>query len=108
MDAAEDQETDSPEARRGDVVYRHRRSTRLWHWLNALTVFVMLMSGLMIFNAHPRLYWGQFGANADPAWLEIGSTGDRGFLRVGPARIPTTGILGRWTDSNGAVQRRAF
>ena len=55
-------------------VKRHRLSTRIWHWINALTVFVMLMSGLMIFNAHPRLYWGEYGANADRAWLEIGST----------------------------------
>ena len=60
------------------LVKRHRLSTRLWHWLNALTVFVMIMSGLMIFNAHPRLYWGRkYGANADDhAWLEIGSTAD--------------------------------
>ncbi len=54
-------------------VFRHRLSTRLWHWLNALTVFVMLMSGLMIFNAHPRLYWGEYGSNLDSAWLQIGS-----------------------------------
>jgi len=53
------------------VVRRHRLSTRLWHWLSAVTVIVMLMSGMMIFNAHPRLYWGQFGANLDPAWLEL-------------------------------------
>jgi thiosulfate reductase cytochrome b subunit len=39
--------------------------------MNALTVFVMLMSGLMISNAHPRLYWGEFGANFDAAWLEL-------------------------------------
>ena len=31
----------------------------------------MLMSGLMIFNAHPRLYWGQFGANFDHPWLHF-------------------------------------
>ena len=57
----------------GDLVRRHRLSTRLWHWLNALAVIVLLMSGLMIFNAHPRLYWGEFGANPDAAWLEIGT-----------------------------------
>ena len=58
------------------LVYRHALPTRLWHWLNAITVFVMLMSGLMIFNAHPRLYWGQYGANLDQAWLEIGHVRD--------------------------------
>lgn len=52
-------------------VKRHRLSTRLWHWLNVLTIAVLLMSGLMISNAHPRLYWGRFGANSDQAWLEL-------------------------------------
>jgi Ni/Fe-hydrogenase b-type cytochrome subunit len=50
-------------------LYRHLLPTRLWHWLNALAVFVMIGSGLMISNAHPRLYWGQYGANPDHAWL---------------------------------------
>ena len=78
----------------GDLVYRQRRATRMWHWLNALAVFVMLMSGLMIFNAHPRLYWGRYGANHEQPWLEIGSDDDHGYLRVGPLRVPTTGVLG--------------
>lgn len=78
----------------GDLVYRQRRPVRLWHWLNALSVTILLMSGLMIFNAHPRLYWGQYGANHETPWLEIGSTDDRGFLRLGPVTIPTTGVLG--------------
>jgi Ni/Fe-hydrogenase b-type cytochrome subunit len=53
------------------IIFRHRLSTRIWHWINAVAIFVMLMSGLMISNAHPRLYWGQFGANMDKAWLEL-------------------------------------
>jgi len=84
-----------------EIVKRHRLSTRIWHWMNALTVFVMLMSGLMIFNAHPRLYWGQYGANHDYAWLEIGSRADSGYLRVGALTIPTTGVLGYRTEANG-------
>jgi thiosulfate reductase cytochrome b subunit len=59
------------DAARGRLVLRHRLPTRIWHWINAITVVVMLMSGLMILNAHPRLYWGEFGANFDPAWLEL-------------------------------------
>lgn len=90
------------------LVKRHLLATRLWHWVNALTVLVMLMSGLMIFNAHPRLYWGQYGANADPAWLEIGSTGNAGFLRVGGWRVETTGFLGHRTGADGRPQGRAF
>lgn len=55
----------------GELVRRHRLPTRLWHWINAACLVVLLMSGLMIFNAHPRLYWGQYGANPDPAWLDL-------------------------------------
>jgi hypothetical protein len=40
------------------IVRRHRLSTRIWHWTNAVVFLVLLMSGLMIFNAHPHLYWG--------------------------------------------------
>jgi len=92
----------------GDFVYRHRWPTRLWHWLNALTVFVLLMSGFMIFNAHPRLYWGEYGANADTPWLQIGGDRERGHIVIGPLDIPTTGVLGHWYDSNGNLQNRAF
>lgn len=91
-----------------EIVKRHKWPVRIWHWLNAFTVFVMLMSGLMIFNAHPRLYWGQYGANYDYAWLEIGSTQSTGFLRVGSVTIPTTGVLGYRTEADGRVNRRAF
>ena len=64
----------------GDIVRRHRLSVRIWHWLNAVTLAVMLMSGLTIFNAHPRLYWGEYGANFDRAWLAI-SAGREAFRR---------------------------
>jgi thiosulfate reductase cytochrome b subunit len=96
-------------AKGGDVVDRHRLSTRLWHWTNAVTIVIMLMSGLMIFNAHPRLYWGAYGANPDHAWFQIGATqANTGFVRIGSVTADTTGVLGRWTDSNGQVRNRAF
>ena len=53
------------------TIFRHRLATRLWHWLNAVSVIVLIGSGLGISNAHPRLYWGRFGANFDPAWTEL-------------------------------------
>ena len=90
------------------MVKRHRLSTRLWHWLNFAVVTIMLMSGLMIFNAHPRLYWGQYGANPDYAWLAVGSTPKTGFLRIGETRIETTGVLGRWTNAGGEEKTWAF
>lgn len=57
------------------LVKRHRFSTRLWHWINALSLYVLFASGLGIFNAHPRLYWGQYGANFDQPWLELSRFG---------------------------------
>jgi thiosulfate reductase cytochrome b subunit len=106
--AAMEKSEDSQAAEPPEIVLRHRLSTRIWHWANALTVFVMLMSGLMIFNAHPRLYWGEYGANSDYAWLEIGSTPAAGYLRIGSLTVPTTGLLGHRTGAAGAVDRRAF
>nr|WP_090669605.1 cytochrome b/b6 domain-containing protein [Aureimonas jatrophae] len=90
------------------IVYRHGWPTRVWHWINVATLLVMLMSGLTIFNAHPRLYWGAYGANQDHAWLQIGATEAGGFLRVGSLSVETTGLLGRWTNAAGAEVNRAF
>lgn len=101
-------EASSHASRGGEVVRRHRLSTRIWHWVNALALLILLMSGLMIFNAHPRLYWGEFGANFDHAWLEIGQRGNAGMLRIGTWQIDTTGWLGIWTDQDGVVRRRAI
>lgn len=42
----------------------------------------------MIFNAHPRLYWGQAGTFGDLAWLEIGS-GGKGPAFPGWATLPS-------------------
>ena len=50
---------------------RHRLSTRLWHWLNLVCVVVLFMSGLTISNAHPRLYWGDWGFAPEQAWLIV-------------------------------------
>ena len=55
----------------GTVFYRHRVATRLWHWINAITIFIMIGSGLTISNAHPHLYWGNYGANFDHPWLSL-------------------------------------
>jgi thiosulfate reductase cytochrome b subunit len=92
----------------GDIVKRHRISTRIWHWINALALLILLMSGLMIFNAHPRLYWGQYGANTDSAWLEIGSQQGRGFVKLGDTKINSAGILGSYSDQKGIARERAF
>lgn len=107
MKQTETDQTDI-EPKAGDLVKRHRLSTRLWHWTNALSLLILFMSGLMIFNAYPRLHWGNIGSEHDRPWLEIGSADNRGFVRVGSAQIDSTGLLGQWTDSEGEVKQRAF
>ena len=81
--------TEAVEVRGGELVKRHRLFTRVWHWVNAVAVIVMLMSGLMISNAHPRLYWGQYGANFDTPWLDLTQYMERGHF-PGWATIPST------------------
>jgi thiosulfate reductase cytochrome b subunit len=92
----------------GDLVKRHRRSTRLWHWINALALLVLFMSGLAIFNAYPRLHWGYAGSIHDSAWLEIGGDETYGFVQIGSSKIDTTGVLGQWRNADGEVRNRAF
>ena len=47
--------------------YRHRLPVRIMHWINAVALTILLMSGLQIFNAHPALYFGQQSDFDNPA-----------------------------------------
>ena len=81
-----------------EVFYRHRAPVRFAHWINALCILILLGSGLNIFNAHPRLYWGKYGADADTPVISIQAfdtaTGTRGITQIGPWHFDTTGVLG--------------
>jgi thiosulfate reductase cytochrome b subunit len=79
MAQAADQVDGKPLVTGGQLVHRHGLVTRLWHWINALCILVMLMSGLMILNAHPRLYWGHYGSDLDAAWLVLAAMEDTAF-----------------------------
>lgn len=50
---------------------RHALSTRLWHWVNAIAIVVLFMSGLNISNAHRYLYWGNYGFEPADAWARV-------------------------------------
>lgn len=52
---------------------RHTLTTRLWHWLSLPCVVVLFMSGLNISNAHPWLYWGEWGFAPEQAWIALPS-----------------------------------
>ena len=80
------------------LVPRHTIVIRVTHWINAICLGVLLLSGLQIFNAWPNLYWGQYGADGDHAFLSIGAMHEhkpaQGFVRIGNMTIPSTGVLG--------------
>lgn len=98
----------APEA---ELIYRHRAPVRLTHWINVLCILFLLGSGLAIFNAHPRLYWGKSGADADHAFFSIDAVstahGPRGVTQIGPWRFDTTGVLG-WSEADGEYQARGW
>lgn len=50
---------------------KHLLSTRLWHWVNAVAIVVLFMSGLNISNAHRYLYWGNYGFDPADAWARV-------------------------------------
>ncbi len=88
--------------------YRHAVVTRTTHWINVLCMVFLIGTGLNIFNAHPALYWGQYGADDDDAkrWLEIGSADAPdgqayGFVRIGSLTVKTTGVLGISKGASG-------
>lgn len=103
--AANDTEPMPPPKR--ELFYRHRLPTRITHWLTAIAVFGLLMSGMGIFNAHPRLYWGMAGSNSDPALLEMTTESGKGVVRIGSLTLKTDGVFGR-SEVNGQLFSRGF
>jgi hypothetical protein len=95
-----------PQAR--EVIYRHKLITRITHWTNSICVVVLLMSGLQILNAHPSLYWGQFRADDDHAFIEFFATQDGddliGHTRIGPVTMTTTGVFGVSAGDDGEAR----
>jgi len=91
--------------------YRHRAPVRLTHWINALCILFLLGSGLNIFNAHPRLYWGLYGTDRDTPFFSLDAidtpAGPQGVTQLGPWHINTTGVLG-WSKVDGEFQARGW
>jgi thiosulfate reductase cytochrome b subunit len=76
----------------GRLIKRQKPMTRITHWIWAICLFFLLLSGLQIFNAHSALYWGdQTGFEYDnaiwaidgfPSWMTIPSNQDLATGRV--------------------------
>jgi len=103
-------ETNEVPGSRGPLIYRQSIWTRVTHWIWAICLFFLLLTGLQIFNAHPALYIGQqSGFEFDNAILRIGAVN----TEAGP-RGRTT-IFGNTYDStalglgmSGSAERPTF
>ena len=49
----------------------HSAMVRVTHWINVVSFFGLLISGIAILIAHPRLYWGETGNVEMPALLNL-------------------------------------
>ncbi len=105
----------APPTASGRVYRRHGGVVRVCHWVNVACLTFLIATGFNIFDAHPALYWGQYGANADDdrRWLEIGAAtgpdgGTIGVTRIGPLQIVTTGVLGWNRATDGQLQQQGF
>lgn len=94
------------------LIYRQSWPTRIWHWVNAVCLFFLLLSGLQIFNAHPALYFGEQSTFNDPALsLSAFRAADgtiRGRTEIGSLTFDTTGFLGASPDAIGSMVPRGF
>ena len=89
--------------------YRHSWWVRVAHWLNALCLAILLMSGLSIFNAHPALYIGN-GSNFERPLLSLTAQQNNdgslaGLTWIGMHPFHTTGLLGASKEDGQWMQR---
>ena len=50
---------------------RHSALVRVTHWVNTASFAALLVSGVAILLAHPRLYWGETGAFGAPSLVDL-------------------------------------
>jgi thiosulfate reductase cytochrome b subunit len=55
----------------GRAFFAHTRTVRVTHWMHVLVFTALLVSGIAILIAHPRLYWGESGNFNEPALLNL-------------------------------------
>jgi thiosulfate reductase cytochrome b subunit len=50
---------------------RHSAVVRVTHWIHSISFIALVVSGVAILIAHPRLYWGETGTLGTPALLDL-------------------------------------
>jgi len=59
-----------PNAKTSDSL-RHSAIVRGTHWITTISFLVLLLSGIAILLAHPRLYWGDVGGVGAPSLIDL-------------------------------------
>ncbi len=65
------------------VRVRHSLLVRVTHWISALCVLALLVSGLEIVISHPRFYWGEDGNALMPSLFDIPIPASRASVKTG-------------------------
>jgi thiosulfate reductase cytochrome b subunit len=50
---------------------RHSALVRITHWIHAASFLALVLSGIAILLAHPRMYWGEVGAVGGPSLFDL-------------------------------------
>lgn len=102
---------------------RHSAAVRITHWVHTASFFGLLVSGIAILLAHPRLYWGETGAVGMPSLLDLPLpfvlTGQTGWGRslhflsawlavLNGAVYLLSGLATRRESSYNALQRATY
>lgn len=102
---------------------RHSFTMRITHWVHTASFFGLLVSGIAILLAHPRLYWGETGAVGMSSLLDLPLpfvlTGQSGWGRslhflsawlavLNGAVYLLSGLATRRESSYNALQRATY
>ncbi|MGD0639351.1 MAG: cytochrome b/b6 domain-containing protein [Roseiarcus sp.] len=102
----------APAAAGARVVVRHSLLVRVCHWVNAVCILVMLMSGLQIFNARPALSWGAATNFRNPFFSmsarESADGAVSGVTTLWGHSFDTTGLFGVSRGPGGDLEERGF
>ena len=70
----------------GDYIYRHGAIVRATHWMNAVAVFALLITGFGITQLYTPLHWGDAGQDWGDVGQEINGPGGDAYPVI--ARVP--------------------
>lgn len=102
-----------PETTASQLIKRQSIWTRLTHWVWVICLFFLLLTGLQIFNAHPRLYIGQESGFEFPnSILSMNAIRNpdgsiSGITTIFGQRFDTTGVFG-YSGPEGQERVRGF